>query len=57
MIFAATGSIKRILEEMSMSKPKDANEMRELLIDYIDALLLGGIPKLALDPPEEEQSV
>lgn len=40
-----------------MSKPKDANEMRELLIDYIDALLLGGIPKLALDPPVEEQSV
>lgn len=40
-----------------MSKPKDANEMRELLIDYIDALLLGGIPKLALDYPAEEQSV
>ena len=40
-----------------MSKPKDANEMRKLLIDYIDALLLGGIPKLALDAPAEEQSV
>lgn len=40
-----------------MSKPKDANEMRELLLDYIDALLLGGIPKLALDASAEEQSV
>lgn len=40
-----------------MSKPKDASEMRELLLDYIDALLLGGIPKLALDAPAEDQSV
>ncbi len=40
-----------------MSKPKDANEMRELLIDYIDALLLGGIPKLVLDALAEELSV
>lgn len=40
-----------------MSKPKNANEMRELLIDYIDALLLGGTPNLALDSTAEEQSV
>ncbi len=40
-----------------MNTVKDAHEMRELLIDYIDALLLGGIRKLALDAPAEELSV
>lgn len=57
MIFAATASIRQIREVAGMRKPKDAPEMRKLLIDYIDALLLGGIPKLALDAPAEEQSV
>ena len=28
-----------------MPKPKNAKEMKGLLLDYIDALLLGGIPK------------
>lgn len=40
-----------------MSKPKDANEMRELLLDYIDALLLGGIPKAELAAPENEEDI
>lgn len=40
-----------------MSKPKDANEMRELLLDYIDALLLGGIPKAEFDAPKEEPDI
>lgn len=40
-----------------MSKPKDANEMRELLLDYIDALLLGGIPKAELAAPKDEADI
>lgn len=40
-----------------MNKPTNAVEMRELLLDYIDALLLGGIPKVELDPPKEEADI
>lgn len=40
-----------------MSKPKDANGMRELLLDYIDALLLGGIPKAELAAPKDEADI
>lgn len=40
-----------------MNKPTNAVEMRELLLDYIDALLLGGIPKVELDPPKEETDI
>lgn len=40
-----------------MNKPANAGEMRELLLDYIDALLLGGIPKAKLDAPKEEPDV
>lgn len=40
-----------------MIKPKDANEMRELLLDYIDALLLGGIPKAELAAPKDEADI
>ncbi len=35
-----------------MNRPENANEMRELVIDYIDALLLGDIPKAELAAPE-----
>lgn len=31
--------------------------MRELLLDYIDALLLGGIPKAEFDAPKEEPDI
>lgn len=37
-----------------MQKPKNAKEMKGLLLDYIDALLLGGIPKMNLDIQREE---
>ena len=40
-----------------MSKPKDAKEMRELVLKYIDALLQGGIPKIKLDEPKEAPDV
>lgn len=40
-----------------MNKPTNATEMRELLLDYIDALLLGGIPKVEFDAPKEEPDV
>lgn len=40
-----------------MYKPTNAIEMRKLLLDYIDALLLGGIPKVELDPPKEEADI
>lgn len=40
-----------------MNKPTNAVEMRDLLLDYIDALLLGGIPKAELDPPKEEADI
>lgn len=40
-----------------MKKPTNATEMRELLLDYIDALLLGGIPKVEFDVPKEEPDV
>lgn len=40
-----------------MSKPKDAKEMRELVLTYIDALLHGGIPKIKLDEPKEAPDV
>lgn len=37
-----------------MPKPKNAKEMKGLLLDYIDALLLGGIPKMNLEMQREE---
>lgn len=40
-----------------MNKPTNATEMRDLLLDYIDALLLGGIPKAKFDAPKEEPDV
>lgn len=40
-----------------MYKPTNVIEMRKLLLDYIDALLLGGIPKVELDPPKEEADI
>lgn len=40
-----------------MNKPTNAIEMRELLLDYIDALLLGGIPKAEFDAPKEEPDI
>lgn len=40
-----------------MDKPKDAKEMRELVLKYIDALLQGGIPKIKLDEPKEAPDV
>lgn len=40
-----------------MNKPTNATEMRELLLDYIDALLLGGIPKAEFDAPKEEPDI
>lgn len=40
-----------------MNKPTNATKMRELLLDYIDALLLGGIPKVEFDAPKEEPDV
>lgn len=40
-----------------MYKPTNAIEMRKLLLDYIDALLLGGIQKVELDPPKEEADI
>ena len=40
-----------------MDKPKDAKEMRELVLTYIDALLHGGIPKIKLDEPKEAPDV
>ena len=40
-----------------MSKPKDAKEMRELVLKYIDALLQEAIPKIKLDEPKEAPDV
>ena len=40
-----------------MSKPKDAKEMRELVLTYIDALLQGGIPKIKLEEPKEAPDI
>lgn len=40
-----------------MNKPTNATEMREPLLDYIDALLLGGIPKAEFDAPKEEPDI
>lgn len=40
-----------------MNKPTNATEMRELLLDYINALLLGGIPKAEFDAPKEEPDI
>lgn len=40
-----------------MNKPTNATEMRELLLDYIDALLLGGIPKAELAAPKNEEDI
>lgn len=40
-----------------MDKPKDAKEMRELVLTYIDALLHGGIPKIKLGEPKEAPDV
>ena len=40
-----------------MSKPKDAKEMRELVLTYIDALLQGGIPKVKLEEPKEAPDI
>lgn len=40
-----------------MSKPKDANEMRELVLTYIDELLHGVIRWIKLDEPKEAPDV
>ncbi len=40
-----------------MNKPANAGEMRELLLDYIDALLLGGIPNAEFNAPKEEPDI
>lgn len=40
-----------------MNKPTNATEMREHLLDYIDALLLGGIPKAELAAPKNEEDI
>ena len=40
-----------------MNKPKDAKEMRELVLTYIDKLLEGGIPKIELKKKKEEPDI
>lgn len=40
-----------------MSKPKDAKEMRELVLTYIDELLHGVIRWIKLDEPKEAPDV
>lgn len=40
-----------------MNKPKNADEMRELLLDYIDALLYGSIKGIKLEHAEEATDV
>lgn len=40
-----------------MSKPKNAKEMRELVLVYIDELLQRGIPKIELKKPKEEPDI
>lgn len=40
-----------------MSNPKNAKEMRELVLAYINELLLRGIPKIELKKPKEEPDI
>ena len=40
-----------------MSNPKNAKEMRELVLVYIDELLRRGIPKIKLEEPKVEPDI